>query len=106
MFHLLQYHLNENFLVIEGEVIDCLDQLFMQHTKGDEISRTFFVDQLRALADELNNDERLQGQIDAFLLSVNSFLDLLLAIRNLPPGEEVSVFSFLCERLLIRTVIL
>lgn len=62
----------------------------MSQTKGDEISRAFFVSQLRALFDESNIDDRLREQVDTFLNSVNAFLDLLLAVRNLPEGEEVS----------------
>lgn len=61
----------------------------MSQTKGDEISRAFFVSQLRTLFDESDIDDRLRQQVDAFLSSVNSFLDLLLAVRNLPEGEEV-----------------
>ena len=85
----LQYYLNDDFTVIEAEVIDRLDKLFMNQTKGDEISRAFFVGQLRALFDEANIADRLREQVDTFLSSVNSFLDLLLAVRNLPEGEEV-----------------
>jgi dedicator of cytokinesis protein 3 len=84
-----QYYLNDDFAVIEAEVIDRLDKLFMSQTKGDEISRAFFVSQLRSLFDESNIDDRLREQVDSFLTSVNSFLDLLLAVRNLPEGEEV-----------------
>lgn len=88
-YNLLKYYLNDDFSVIEAEVIDRLDKLFMTQTKGDEISRAFFVGQLRALFDEANIDDRLREQVDSFLSSVNSFLDLLLAVRNLPEGEEV-----------------
>lgn len=61
----------------------------MNQTKGDEISRSFFIGQLRGLFDEATIDDRLREQVDAFLVSINSFLDLLLAVRNLPEGEEV-----------------
>ncbi|KAI5478526.1 hypothetical protein MNV49_005055 [Pseudohyphozyma bogoriensis] len=83
-----EYYLNDDFSLIQAEVIDRLDKLFMSHTKGDEISRAFFVGQLRTLFDEANIDDRLREQVDVFLASVNSFLDLLLAVRNLPEGEE------------------
>ncbi|KAK4698793.1 hypothetical protein P7C70_g7476, partial [Phenoliferia sp. Uapishka_3] len=83
-----EYYLNDDFTVIEAEVIDRLDKLFMSQTKGDEISRAFFVGQLRALFDEAEIEDQLREQVDAFLSSVNSFLDLLLAVRNLPVGEE------------------
>ncbi|KAM0753228.1 hypothetical protein T439DRAFT_342381 [Meredithblackwellia eburnea MCA 4105] len=83
-----EYYLNDDFSVIEAEVIDRLDKLFMSQTKGDEISRAFFVGQLRSLFDEASIDDRLRDQVDSFLNSVNSFLDLLLAVRNLPEGDE------------------
>ncbi|CEQ42400.1 SPOSA6832_04218 [Sporobolomyces salmonicolor] len=83
-----QYHLNGHFAIIEAEVIDRLDKLFGVQTKGDEISRAFFVTQLRQLFDESEMDDELRQQVDTFLDSINSFLDLLLAVRNLPEGEE------------------
>ncbi|GAA5945387.1 hypothetical protein JCM10213_005960, partial [Rhodosporidiobolus nylandii] len=83
-----EYTLNKHFGLIEGEVIDKLDKLFGAQTKGDEISRAFFVAQLRQLFDEADLDAQLGEQVDAFLAMINSFLDLLLAVRNLPEGEE------------------
>lgn len=76
--------------VIADEVIDKLDQLIGNSgTKGDELSRTFFVTQLRRLFDASPVDERLAVQVAAFLESVNQFLELLLGVRGLPPGDEV-----------------
>ncbi|GAA5960183.1 hypothetical protein JCM21900_000431 [Sporobolomyces salmonicolor] len=83
-----EYHLNGHFAIIEAEVIDRLDKLFGVQIKGDEISRAFFVTQLRQLFDESEMDDELRQQVDTFLDSINSFLDLLLAVRNLPEGEE------------------
>ncbi|GAA5903536.1 hypothetical protein JCM5296_006854 [Sporobolomyces johnsonii] len=83
-----EYHLNGHFAIIEAEVIDRLDKLFGIQTKGDEMSRAFFIAQLRQLFDESEMDDELRQQVDAFLDSINSFLDLLLAVRNLPEGEE------------------
>jgi len=87
-----QYHLNSppQFIAIEKEVIDRFDRLFGVDTKGDELSRASFVDQLRQLFDESDIEEDLRTQVDSFLSSINSFLDLLLAVRSLPEGEEVS----------------
>lgn len=86
--HLAQYNLNQHFAVIEAECIDKLDKLFGQQTKGDEISRSFFVTQLRQLFDEADLDDELRAQAASFLASIDSFLDLLLAVRNLPEGDE------------------
>ncbi|SOV06607.1 related to dedicator of cytokinesis protein 3 [Ustilago sp. UG-2017a] len=82
-----EWHLNGDFTVIEAEIIDKLDILFMTHTKGDEISRAFFIGQLRALFDNPNVDAGLREQVNACLISVNRFLDLLLSVRSLPLEE-------------------
>ncbi|SCV71622.1 BQ2448_3210 [Microbotryum intermedium] len=83
-----EYALNDDFSAIEAEVIDRLDKLFMSQTKNHEISRAFFISQLKTLFDEAKIDTKLREQVEAFIASVNSFLDLLLAVRNLPEGEE------------------
>ncbi|BGP50279.1 Deoxycytidine kinase 1 [Rhodotorula kratochvilovae] len=83
-----EYDLNKHFAIIEAECVDKLDRLFGQQTKGDEISRAFFVAQLRQLFDEAHIDDDLRAQAASFLASIDSFLDLLLAVRNLPEGEE------------------
>ncbi|EPQ25943.1 uncharacterized protein PFL1_06398 [Pseudozyma flocculosa PF-1] len=82
-----EWHLNGDFTVIEAEIIDKLDILFMTDTKGDEISRAFFIGQLRSLFDSPHVDERLREQVHACLVSVNRFLDLLLSVRSLPLEE-------------------
>ena len=83
-----EYYLNNDFAAIEAEVIDRLDKLFMSQTKGDDVSRAFFVGQLKTLFDQSDIDDRLRDQVDAFLDSINSFLDLLLSVRNLPEGDQ------------------
>ncbi|SCZ89055.1 BZ3500_MvSof-1268-A1-R1_Chr1-1g00923 [Microbotryum saponariae] len=83
-----EYSLNDDFRAIEAEVIDRLDKLFMSQTKNHEISRAFFVSQLKTLFDEAKIETKLREQVETFIASVNSFLDLLLAVRNLPDGEE------------------
>ncbi|GJN92547.1 hypothetical protein Rhopal_005577-T1 [Rhodotorula paludigena] len=83
-----EYDLNKHFAILEAECVDRLDKLFGHQTKGDELSRGFFVAQLKQLFDESDIDNDLRNQVDAFLSSINSFLDLLLAVRNLPEGEE------------------
>lgn len=82
-----EFHLNNSFHSIENEVLDRLDKLF-SHKKGDEISRAFFITQLRHLFDGSDLDERLRSQVEVFLDSINYFLELLLGIRNLPESEE------------------
>ncbi|PWZ03173.1 hypothetical protein BCV70DRAFT_183899 [Testicularia cyperi] len=82
-----EWHLNGDFTVIEAEIIDKLDILFMTHTKGDEISRAFFIGQLRSLFDNPHVDPALREQVHACLVSVNRFLDLLLSVRSLPMEE-------------------
>ena len=50
--------------------------------------RAFFITQLRSLFESTTMDERLREQVEAFLDSINQFLELLLGIRNLPDSEE------------------
>ncbi|CAO1638275.1 unnamed protein product [Parajaminaea phylloscopi] len=82
-----EWHLNSNFAVIEAEIIDKLDVLFMSDIKGDEISRAFFIGQLRSMFESTEVETRLQEQVFNCLLSVNRFLDLLLNVRSLPLTE-------------------
>lgn len=82
-----EWHLNGNFSVIEAEIIDKLDVLFIADTQGDEISRAFFIGQLRSLFESPQVDAKLQQQVHGCLLSVNRFLDLLLSVRSLPLEE-------------------
>lgn len=83
-----EYYISEQFLEIENEVVNRLDTLFMSDSKTDEISKTFFVSQLRQLFESSQVDEALRDQVTSFLDSVDDFLDLLLGLRALPEGEE------------------
>jgi dedicator of cytokinesis protein 3 len=83
-----EYHASEKFDEIEHEIVSKLDSLFMSHSKGDEMSRSFFIGQLRSMFELSRLDENLGGRINAFLDSVDSFLELLLSVRALPDGEE------------------
>lgn len=95
----MQYHLNSppQFTVIEKEVIDRFDRLFGVDAKGDEMSRASFVDQLRRLFEASEIEDDLRIQVDRFLSSIDSFLDLLLNVRSLPEGEEVSTRAYSCR---------
>ncbi len=83
-----EYHHSGNFNHIETELVSKLDKLFMSDTRGDEVSRAFFVSQLRHLFDSSSLDEQLKAHVGEFLDSVDLFLELLLSIRELPDGEE------------------
>jgi dedicator of cytokinesis protein 3 len=87
---LSEWHSSENFDDIENEVVNKLDSLFMSDSKGDELSKTLFLDQLRQMFISSQVDERLGGRVAEFLSSVESFLELLLSVRALPDGEEFS----------------
>lgn len=82
-----EWHASGNFKAIEAEMIDKLDVLFANDTKGDEISRSFFIGQLRSAFDGPEVDEKLQEQVAICLGSVSRFLDLSLSVRNLPAEE-------------------
>lgn len=83
-----EHFVSGEFNEIENEVVNKLDALFMSDTKTDEISKTFFVSQLRQLFDNSQVDEALREQVTTFLNSLDDFLDLLLGLRALPEGEE------------------
>ncbi|GAA5944251.1 guanine nucleotide exchange factor DCK1 [Sporobolomyces koalae] len=87
---LSEYHLNSppQFGTIEKQVIERFDRLFGVDTKGDELSRASFVDQLADLFASSDMEDDLKLQVERFLSSVASFLDLLFAVRSLPIGEE------------------
>ncbi|KAF7964947.1 hypothetical protein HWV62_1454, partial [Athelia sp. TMB] len=83
-----EYHQSGHFNEIENEMVNRLDSLFMSDSKGDDISRAFFVGQLRHLFETSEEDERLRERVGQFLDSVDLFLELLLSVRALPEGEE------------------
>jgi len=83
-----EFQLSGQFDEIEHEVVTKLDSLFMSDSKGDDISRAFFIGHLRRLFDNSPVDDLLRQRISAFLESVDLFLDLLLSVRALPEGEE------------------
>lgn len=83
-----EYHQSGHFGDIEHELVTKLDSLFMSDSKGDDISRAFFIGQLRHLFDTTNVDKRLRERVSQFLDSVDLFLELLLNVRALPEGEE------------------
>ena len=83
-----EYHQAGHFEDIENELVTRLDSLFMSDSKGDDIARANFIEQLRALFETSNVDEELRGRVLTFLNSVDQFLQLLLDVRALPEGEE------------------
>ncbi|KZV88707.1 cytoplasmic protein [Exidia glandulosa HHB12029] len=90
LYHMIVLHYNAtgNFDEIEHEITNKLDSLFMNEAKGTDITRAFFISQLRQLFDSSAADDRLRERVTQFLNSVDTFLDLLLSLRTLPPGEE------------------
>ncbi|KAG8749875.1 hypothetical protein FRC12_013178 [Ceratobasidium sp. 428] len=83
-----EFHVNGHFDDIEHRLVNKLDKLYMSDTKGDDISRSFFVSQLRSLFDSSSLDPVLRSRVEEFLDSVNLFLDLLMNVRELPDGDE------------------
>jgi len=82
-----EYHQSEHFDDIEHELVTRLDSLFMSDSKGDGITQTFFIQQLRYFT-TADLDEQLRDRVTQFLHSVDYFLELLLNVRDLPEGEE------------------
>jgi hypothetical protein len=60
----------------------------MSDSKGDDISRAFFIGHLRHLFYSAEVDESLRERVSVFLDSVDLFLELLLSVRALPDGDE------------------
>ncbi|KAJ7129841.1 C2 domain in Dock180 and Zizimin proteins-domain-containing protein [Mycena crocata] len=83
-----EYHQSQNFDEIENELVTRLDSLFMSDSKGDDISRAFFIGHLRHLFYSSEVDENLRERVSIFLDSVDLFLELLLSVRALPEGDE------------------
>ncbi|KAG2364374.1 hypothetical protein BDR07DRAFT_1401549 [Suillus spraguei] len=83
-----EYHQYGHFDQIETELVRKLDSLFMSQSKGDDISRVFFIAQLRHLFESSEVDHQLRERVSTFLDSVDAFLKLLLNVRRLPEGEE------------------
>ncbi|KAF6760011.1 cytoplasmic protein [Ephemerocybe angulata] len=73
-----QYYQDGHFDDIENEVVTKLDSLFMSDSKGDDISRAFFIGQLRLLFESTDVDDQLRQRVGHFLDSVDLFLELLL----------------------------
>ena len=85
-----EYHVSRHFDHIKNELVSKLDQLFMSDSKGDDISRAFFIGHLRHLFETSSVDEQLRELVANFLDSVDLFLELLLSVKALPEGEEFS----------------
>ncbi|KAI0812456.1 cytoplasmic protein [Irpex lacteus] len=83
-----QFQESGHFDDIENELVSKLDTLFMSDSKGDDVSRTFFVGNLRHLFESSEVDAELRQRVINFLDSVDIFLALLLSVRALPEGEE------------------
>lgn len=60
----------------------------MSQSKGDDISRAFFIAHLRQLFEAAEVDDPLRERVSTFLDCVDAFLKLLLSLRHLPEGEE------------------
>ena len=85
-----EHHVSQHFDHIENELVSKLDQLFMSDSKGDDISRAFFIGHLRHLFETSSVNEQLRENVANFLDSVDLFLELLLSVKALPEGEEFS----------------
>ena len=83
-----EYQQFGHFEQIENELVKKLDSLFMSQSKGDDISRAFFIAHLRQLFESAHVDDPLRERVSTFLDCVDAFLKLLLSLRSLPEGEE------------------
>src|SRR4051812_43071143 len=81
---LSEYQETGAFTQIKTEVINKLDELFVSENKADDVSRAFFINQLRQLFESSTVDEDLRTSMLEFLASVDMFLELLVSVRELP----------------------
>lgn len=85
---LSEYQETGAFTQIKTEVINKLDELFVSENKADDVSRAFFINQLRQLFESSTVDDELRTSMLEFLASVDMFLELLVSVRELPDGDE------------------
>lgn len=85
---LTEYQQTGNFSKIKTEVVNKLDELFMSDGKADDVSRAYFISQLRQMFESSTVDDGLRTRILEFLASVDMFLELLISVRELPDSEE------------------
>ncbi|CAG8572594.1 10759_t:CDS:2, partial [Paraglomus occultum] len=96
--------LKEDFKIMESEIIDNCDRLFMSERKGDDISRTYFIAQLRRLFESTSLEDDTLSTVLKFLESLNEFLELLLGVRELPEGEEFQDDRIMCTLKLMKFI--
>ncbi|CAG8553818.1 6358_t:CDS:2 [Funneliformis caledonium] len=101
---LTQYTMDEDFKQMESDIIDTLDKLFMSENKGDEISRAYFIAQLRNLFENNSVEKALRETVIKFLDSLSEFLELLLGVRDLPEGEEFQDDRIMCTLKLMKFI--
>lgn len=82
------YHQSGHFDEIENEVVERLDELFMSGKGENDISRAYFIGQLRSMFEASDVEDNLRERVANFLDSVDLFLELLLSMRALPEGDE------------------
>ncbi|RHZ66608.1 hypothetical protein Glove_306g74 [Diversispora epigaea] len=99
-----QYTMEEDLKQMESDIIDLLDKLFMSENKGDEISRAYFIVQLRSLFEDSSVDTTLKEIIMKFLDSLSEFLELLLGVRELPEGDEFQDDRIMCTLKLMKFI--
>jgi dedicator of cytokinesis protein 3 len=85
---LSEYQQTSDFAKMKTEVINKLDELFVSENKADDVSRAFFIKQLRELFESSIVHEDLRTRMLEFLASVDMFLELLISVRELPEGDE------------------
>ncbi|CDZ98211.1 Signaling protein DOCK180 [Phaffia rhodozyma] len=99
-----EWSANGSISKVESEMIDKLDIIFMQGGGGDDLTRAYFVSNLRAMFSSSRVDPQLRAQAIDFLDSVDRFLSLLLSLRDLPKGEEYEDDRTVCALRLLNFI--
>ncbi|OLL24073.1 Dedicator of cytokinesis protein 1 [Neolecta irregularis DAH-3] len=83
-----EYTLNDDILVIQIEMIDCLDRLFYsKRYLADRISKAFFLDQIQVAFEAINIGQDFMAKLDNVLQTVDQFFELLINLYSLPQDD-------------------
>ncbi|KAK4052346.1 Deoxycytidine kinase 1 [Microbotryomycetes sp. JL201] len=83
-----EFQLNGNIRAIETEIVDRLDDLVLRQMVSSVGARPTFLVDLRDALKQFRLEPVLEEAINAFLDSLDDFLDLLMTLKSLPSGEE------------------
>ncbi|GAP83641.2 putative sh3 domain-containing protein [Rosellinia necatrix] len=93
-----EWTLSEDLSVIQTEMIDCLDSFFKDQAMTESIMQKLFIDELLDRFEYLSQieDDPLYASLRELIATVDTFLDLLVAVHS---GDTTGEASNLMNRL-------